>query len=92
MFPLGMLGLGEVTHPPPAMTARGRAMLRPMAHKTVVWVSAGGGKWGARCLWSTQGHLSSERRPHSILILATHSVACLQTPTEHLLCAQHTPR
>lgn len=70
MFSLGMLGLGEVTHPPPAMTARERAMPRPTAHMMVVWVPAGAVKGGARCLWGTQSHFSSERRPHSIFSLA----------------------
>lgn len=77
MFSLGLLGTGEVTHLPPAMTARGRAVPRLTAHTALLWVPAAGVKGEARCLWRSEGHLSSEGKPHSFFILAIHSVTCL---------------
>lgn len=49
--------------------------------------------WGVekrrtRCLGGNEGHLGPERL-HSFLLLFVHSVICLKTLTEHLLCTWH---
>lgn len=77
----GTLGLGEVTHPPPAMAARGRAMPRLTAHTRVLRVTAGGVK-GEPGVRGTVSAVLAQRAGHILLFfyLLTQSLTC-----KHLL-------
>lgn len=91
---LGMRGLGSHS-PTSSYDCQGQSNAEAHSPQESLLAPAWGWGWGDRGasgLGSSQGCLGSERKPPSFLASFTRPVNCLQLLTEHLLCAQQTPR